>query len=125
MKKLLVTLALLFGILTFNYACNFTFTILDKKGNVVNPQKVNKGETYTIVVVYKYTHGNCDIPIKDTKFKMDGIKVVSATDWTSENNSYVRKLKVEITENNKEEVYLQAIRTCDRGGASNKIVLKK
>lgn len=99
--------------------------MLDQKGNTVNPQKVKKGESYTVVVMYKNTHGNCDIAIKDTKFKTDGMKVVSATEWTNENNTYTRKIKVEITENNKDEVFIQAIRTCDRGGANNKMVIKK
>jgi hypothetical protein len=125
MKKLFLTLTLLFSFLAVTLACNITFSLLDSKGNVVNPQKVKTGETYTLMVVYKPTHGNCDIPIKDTKFKMDGIKVISATDWTAENGGYVRKVKIEITDNKKSEVYFQAVRTCDRGGADAKIVLKK
>lgn len=125
MKKIFATILLLLGTILVTHACNITFTLLDQKGNTVNPQKVKKGENYTVVVMYKYTHGNCDIVIKDTKFKTDGMKVVSATEWANENNTYVRKIKVEITENNKDEVFIQAIRTCDRGGANNKMVLKK
>ncbi len=125
MKKLFLTFTLLFAFLAVSLACNVTFVLQDNKGNVVNPQKVKNGETYTLVVVYKNTHGNCDIPIKDTKFKMDGIKVVGATDWTSENGGYVRKMKIQITDNKKNEVYFQVIRTCDRGGCDLKYTLKK
>lgn len=125
MKKLFATLAFFALFIGTTLACNITFSLLDSKGNVVNPQKVKTGDTYTLVMTYKYTHGNCDIALKDTKYKTDGVKVVSATEWRSENNIYTRKLKIQITENSKEEVFLQAIRTCDRGGANSKFVLKK
>ena len=125
MKKLFLTLTLFVAFIATTFACNFTFTLQDSKGNTVNPQKVKTGETYTLVVVYKNTHGNCEIPIKDTKFKTDGVKVVSATDWKAENGGYVRKLKIEITDNKKSEVFIQALRTCDRGGADLKLVLKR
>ncbi|HNX21072.1 MAG TPA: hypothetical protein PKG88_01805 [Bacteroidales bacterium] len=125
MKKLFLTLTFFIAFIMTTLACNITFTLLDSKGNTVNPQKVKTGETYTVVVVYKNTHGNCEIPIKDTKFKTDGVKVVSATDWKAENGGYVRKLKIEITDNKKSEVFIQALRTCDRGGADLKLVLKR
>ncbi len=125
MKKLIATLAFFALFIGTTVACNLTFSLLDSKGNVVNPQKVKTGDTYTLVMTYSCTHGNCDIALKDTKYKTDGIKVVSATEWTNNNNVYTRKLKIQITENEKAEVSLQAIRTCDRGGFAGKFSLKK
>jgi len=125
MKKLFASLAFFALFISTTVACNITFSLQDEKGNVVNPQKVKTGETYTLVLTYIYTHGNCDIALKDTKYKTDGIKVVSATEWTSNNNVYTRKLKIQITDNNKDEVSLLAIRTCDRGGFTGRFSLKR
>ena len=125
-KKVLVALLLFVVTAVSSYACSIEFTLQDNKGKTVNPAKVKVGEEYVLVVRFETTHGNCGIPVDATKFKLDGIKVVKASDWKDEGNEvYTRKLKIKITENNKDAVSLVVERVCGRGGALAEYSLKK
>ncbi len=126
MKRIIVILLALFGTVVSSYACGITFTLQNEKGEIVHSEKVKVGENYILLINFKPTHRSCIIDIKDTKFKMDGIKVYGATDWEKiGDGAYVRKLKITIVENNKPEVKLILIRDCDRGGIVTELVLKK
>ncbi|MBR5784508.1 MAG: hypothetical protein IKY43_05005 [Bacteroidales bacterium] len=125
-KKILVALLLFVATAVSSYACSIEFVLQDNKGKTVNPAKVKVGEEYVLVVRFETTHGNCGIPVDATKFKLDGIKVVKASDWKDEGNEvYTRKLKIKITENNKDAVSLIVERVCGRGGALAEYSLKK
>ena len=126
MKKLLVTLLIICGTIASTFACSIEFSLQDKNGKTVKPTNVKVGEEYTLVVYFETTHGNCRIAPENTKFKLDGIKVEKASDWTEiENEVYCRKLKIKIIENNKDKVSLVVVRECGRGGALTEFVLNK
>ena len=126
MKKILVALLLICGTAVSAYACSIEFTLQDKNGKTVNPDKVKVGEEYVLVVKFETTHGNCGLDVTDTKFKLDGIKVEKAADWVEVGNEvYTRKLIIKITENKKDAVSLVVVRDCGRGGALAEFKLKK
>lgn len=125
-KKILVALLLICGTAVSAYACSIEFTLQDKNGKTVNPDKVKVGEEYVLVVKFETTHGNCGLDVADTKFKLDGIKVEKAADWVEVGNEvYTRKLIIKITENKKDAVSLVVVRDCGRGGALAEFKLKK
>ena len=125
-KKILVALLLICGTAVSAYACSIEFTLQDKNGKAVNPDKVKVGEEYVLVVKFETTHGNCGLDVADTKFKLDGIKVEKASDWVDMGNEvYTRKLKIKIVDNNKDTASIVVVRECGRGGALESFVLKK
>ena len=125
-KKILVALLLICGTAVSAYACSIEFTLQDKNGKTVNPDKVKVGEEYVLVVKFETTHGNCGLDVADTKFKFDCIKVEKAADWVVVGNEvYTRKLIIKITENKKDAVSLVVVRDCGRGGALAEFKLKK
>ena len=84
------------------------------------------GEEYVLVVRFETTHGNCGIAVENTKFKLDGVKVVKASDWEDQGNEvYIRKLNIKITDNKKDTSSLMVVRECGRGGALASFILKK
>lgn len=126
MKKFLVALLVFCATAVSTYACDIQFTLQDKKGKTVNPAKVKVGEEYVLVVRFETTHGNCGIAVENTKFKLDGVKVVKASDWEDQGNEvYTRKLQVKIVDNKKETSSLVVVRECGRGGALAEFTLKK
>lgn len=126
MKKIALIVAILLGAFASTVACNITFTLQNDQNETVNPAKVKVGDTYTLVVHFKPTHRVCPIDIKSTKFNLDGIKVISATDWASDGGTgYIRKVKIKISDNKKPESSLTVVRLCDNGGCSAPFIVKK
>ncbi len=126
MKKFLVALLVFCATAVSTYACDIQFTLQDSKGKTVSPAKVKVGEEYVLVVRFETTHGNCGIAVEDTKFKLDGVKVVKASDWEDQGNEvYIRKLNIKITDNKKDTSSLVVVRECGRGGALAEFTLKK
>lgn len=106
------------------FACNFTFTIVDSKGNKVENKKYKKGDEVILQIDYQNTHRRCDLPIEKTQFSADGFKILSATKWTTSKNKSTKKLKLKITDN-KKTASLIATRICDRGKQIQTYTLKK
>lgn len=126
MKKFLVALLVFCVTAVSTYACDIQFTLQDSKGKTVSPAKVKVGEEYVLVVRFETTHGNCGIAVENTKFKLDGVKVVKASDWEDQGNEvYIRKLQVKIVDNKKDTSSLVVVRECGRGGALAEFTLKK
>lgn len=126
MKKFLVALLVFCATAVSTYACDIQFTLQDSKGKTVTPAKVKVGEEYVLVVRFETTHGNCGIAVENTKFKLDGVKVVKASDWEDQGNEvYIRKLNIKITDNKKDTSSLVVVRECGRGGALAEFALKK
>lgn len=126
MKKFLVALLVFCATAVSTYACDIQFTLQDSKGKTVSPAKVKVGEEYVLVVRFETTHGNCGIAVENTKFKLDGVKVVKASDWEDQGNEvYIRKLQVKIVDNKKDTSSLVVVRECGRGGALAEFTLKK
>jgi hypothetical protein len=115
---------LFFLLSTSVFACSFTFTIVDSKGNKVENKKYKKGDVIILQIDYQNTHRRCDLPIEKTQFNGNGLKILSATKWTTSNNKSTKKLKLKITDN-KKTASLVATRTCDRGKQMQTYTLKK
>lgn len=124
-KKITLIFAILFMSITFSFACGIDFVLTDKSGKEVNPEHVKNGETYTLVLTYRYTHGNCSLDLNDTEFKTDGIKILKATNWKQENNVYTRKMQIRIVDNKKDAVSLNVIRSCNRAGLNATFTLSR
>lgn len=115
---------LFFLLSTSVFACSFTFTIVDSKGNKVENKKYKKGDEIILQIDYQNTHRRCDLPIEKTQLSADGFKILSATKWTTSKNKSTKKLKLKITDN-KKTASLIATRICDRGKQIQTYTLKK
>ncbi|MEA3495978.1 MAG: hypothetical protein U9R42_08080 [Bacteroidota bacterium] len=83
------------------------------------------GDIIVVKVIVTLTHRSCPISIKKTKFEMNGLKVVGATDW-KQNSTMVfeRKLKIEVLKTKDNKMQLSAIRTCDKDGGFGSLIIK-
>lgn len=101
-------------------ACEIEFEIV--KGE---KEKYEAGDIIVVKVVVTLTHRSCPIALKKTKFKMNGLKVVGATDW-KEISAMVheRKLKLQVLSNKDGKLIFNAIRTCDKDGGFGSLKLE-
>ena len=112
-------LLLAFAVIEAN-ACDMKFEVLKGKKAVYQ-----KGDVIIVKLVVVLTHRNCPVALKETKFEMKGIKVVGATKWKMKDaNTWVRKLKLKITDTSKDKVYISSTRTCDKEGGYSIIEFK-
>ena len=75
------------------------------------------GGSDVITVTFTQTHNNCNFPLKDTEFKVKGMKIVGATPWKEvRRGTFVRKFKVEYLKDG--DATFNLIRNCYRGGAN-------
>lgn len=101
-------------------ACEIEFEILQGK-----KEKYNAGDVMVLKIVVTLTHRTCPEGIKKTKFKMNGLKVVGATDWKQTSAMvYERKLKVQVLSNKNGKLIFNAIRTCDKDGGFGSLKLE-
>lgn len=113
MKKFFVLTVFFVFVTSFVLACDFQFSTKD------NLKSVKHGDEIVIHVVLKLTHRNCKVLPKDTKFKYEGIDIVSATNWKQEDAmTYSREIKVKVKNDNSKAISLIATRSCDRDGGS-------
>jgi type 1 fimbria pilin len=121
MKKSFLTLFLLLaiGVLSAS-ACNIKFTL---QGNQKN---CHAGDTVTVNVELTLIHRSCSVAADQTKFKVDGAKVVSASKWKQTSaTTYTRTVKMVVAKDNKKNVVLTATRTCDKEGGHGTFSLPK
>ena len=101
-------------------ACEFEFEITENKKDVYDV-----GDVIVVKVKLILTHRACPISIKDTKFTMNGLKVIGATEWTQQTTMvWERKLKMKVTGTKNGKLVLNAIRTCDIDGGFGSLKLK-
>ncbi len=120
MKKFFLMLSLAFLYVASASACDFEFSTKDNK------KSVKAGDEVIINVVLNLTHRTCKVAAKDTKFKFDGIQIISATEWKQESPLvYTRQIKVKVLVDNKKNIMLSATRTCDKEGGHGVFNLPK
>jgi hypothetical protein len=120
MKKIGLIFALFIGIVVTGQACDFEFTTKD------NLKNCKPGDEIVINVKLTLIHRNCVIAAKDTKFKYDGLQVLSATEWKQESPGvFSRQIKVKILDDKKDKIKLTATRTCDKEGGYGVFTLDK
>ena len=100
-------------------ACEIEFEIIKGK-----KETYQKGDILIIKIKVTLTHRACPVALKKTKFKMNGLSVVGATDWKQISAMhYERKLKVKVLSNKDGKVVITAIRTCDKDGGFGSLEL--
>ncbi len=129
MKKIIATkigLVLLLGFLFVGFtaqeakACEIDFEIVKGKKD-----KYKAGDIIVVKVIVTLTHRVCPIGLKKTKFKMNGLKVLGATDWVQTSTMvHERKLKIQIKSNKNGKLVFNAIRTCDKDGGFGSLKLE-
>lgn len=110
MKKTLLFCTLFLASILSSYACDFEFTTDGNK------KTAKAGEEFVVNVKLTLTHRTCKVAAKDTKFKMDGMQVVGATDWKEIGTGvFTRQVKVKVADKVKKAGFT-ATRTCDKEG---------
>jgi hypothetical protein len=120
LKRLYVLLILLFSVFSLANACDFTFKMNGNK------KECHPGDIIEVTVELTLTHRVCNVAPSQTKFKIDGIKVLSASEWKQLSpTKYERTIKMEVLKDNKKNITLLATRTCTKEGGSGMFTLPK
>jgi hypothetical protein len=101
-------------------ACEIKFDIVQGEKSTYN-----QGDTIVMIVKVSLTHRSCPVALKKTEFKMNGLKVIGATEWKQLSAmEYERKLKSIVLSNKDGKIVISAIRTCDKDGGFGSLELK-
>lgn len=121
MRKRIAIVLVIFTIVTAAAsACDFKFNV----GN--NIKSCRSGEVIELTIELSLTHRVCNVAAAQTKFKLDGVKAVGATPWKQLSpTKYVRTVKLQVLQDNKNRISLTATRTCDKEGGIGTFVLPK
>lgn len=116
---MLLVVLLSVGVLSAN-ACDIKFS---QKGN---QKSCHAGDTVTVTVELTLIHRSCTVAPSQTKFKVDGAKVVKASEWKQTSpTTYVRTVKMVVLNDKKKNIALTATRTCDKDGGRGTFTLPK
>jgi len=129
MKSLIkskAVLILLLGTILFSFsaqetqACEINFEIVKGK-----KETYKVGDIIVVRVIVTLTHRSCPEALKKTKFKMNGLKVLGATEWKQiATMDHERKLKLQVLSNKDGKLVFNAIRTCDKDGGFGSLILE-
>ena len=124
LKSIFLTFAIASFLVLFNIsnaqACEIDIKVIDNQKS-----KYSIGDELVVKVTVFLSHRNCPEGINATKFKTNGIKILSATKWTEKNSrTYERKLKIKITGNKNGIVTIKAVRNCSKGTYTGSLTLK-
>ncbi|MCW3804912.1 hypothetical protein OM074_04690 [Marinilabiliaceae bacterium D04] len=115
-------LTFLFLFTTLGMACEIDLKVSDQ----FKKESYRIGDELVVEVSVILNHRNCHVDITKTKFKAIGAKIVGATKWEKKQpNTYSRKLKIEVTNDNKNDIEIICQRVCEKEGGVAKITLKK
>ncbi len=122
--KTLLLLSFLFVGVAVASACEITLKVVE------NEQETYKvGDELVVEVHLQFTHRNCPVSVKETKFQYQGVKILGATEWKRLSGmEYTRKLKVKIVEvasDKKKKTQIVAVRSCDKEGGMGSIEFKR
>ncbi len=122
--KLFVLLGFLFVGVAAASACEITLKVVDNE-----EESYEVGDEIVVEVHLQFTHRNCPVSVKETKFQYQGVKITGATDWKRISDmEYTRKLKVKIIEvnsNKKKKTQIVAIRSCEKEGGMGSLEIKR
>src|SRR5574344_2723122 len=112
-KKMILMMIFISSAFAAANACDFDFKVNDNK------KSCRPGEVLEVTVELSLTHRVCNVAPSQTKFKIDGFKVVGASEWKQISpTKYVRTIKIEVLNDKKKDIKLMAIRTCSKEGGS-------
>jgi NosR/NirI family nitrous oxide reductase transcriptional regulator len=119
-KRLFVVLTFVMSAFVTTEACDFNFSVAGNKANC------RAGEVVEVKVELVLTHRVCNVAPSQTKFKIDGVKVIAASSWKQTSaNRFERTVKMQVLNDGKKKITLMAYRTCDKEGGSGSISLPK
>lgn len=121
MKKIFTSIFLLLFFSVAGIACEI-------KINVIGDQKASykQGDELTLKVTVVYIHRICELELSDTKFLADGLKVLSASDWTEVDPvTFTRELKVKVLPDGKKTGVLNIERNCNKDGGFGTFKINK
>lgn len=112
MKRRLSILSLFVFVAISGFACTYTFSVDGGKSSC------SSGEEFVVTVKLVNTHRVCNGGgAAATKFKLDGVKVMGATDWKEVGTgTFTRQLKIKVLDGAAKKVSITATRTCDKEG---------
>lgn len=101
-------------------ACDIDFEVLKGKKDLYKP-----GDTIVVKVKVSLIHRTCPVSIRQTKFKINGFKVIGATKWKQKPKMiWERKLQIRIISNEDGKLMINAVRTCDKDGGFGSMSVK-
>jgi hypothetical protein len=110
-KRLILMLTLFMSAFMAANACDFSFSVDGNK------KSCRPGDVVEVTVVLTLTHRVCNVAPSQTKFKIDGVKVLSASNWKQVGaTKFERTVKMEVLKDGKKKIMLVASRTCDKEG---------
>jgi hypothetical protein len=93
-------------------ACEIEFDIVKGK-----KESYKAGDTLIVLVKVALTHRSCPVKMRETKFKLKGLKVIKSTPWKQKTaNDWERKLMIVVTETKGKKPNPTAIRECEKDG---------
>ena len=120
LQSILILIATLISILPKQIkACEIDFEILKNKKAVYDTSDVFITKVNVIL-----THRSCPVALTQTQFKLEGLKVLGATDWKQISSmKWERKLKIKVIGSDNGKVFINAIRTCNKDGGFGSLKL--
>jgi NosR/NirI family nitrous oxide reductase transcriptional regulator len=120
LKRLFVSLIITLSVVMAANACDFSFKIDGNK------KSCHSGDIMEVTVELTLTHRVCNVAPSQTKFKISGIKVLSASEWKQISpTKFERTIKFEVLKDNKKDITLVAIRTCTKEGGIGSFSMPK
>lgn len=111
MKNKLLLLLILLGIQLIGKACDITLTLSDASRKASYKVK----DEIVVLVTVKHTHRVCKLPIEETTYEPDGVKILAATDWKEVSaGQWTRKIKLEVTGKESRKRSFAVRRKCSR-----------
>lgn len=111
MKKLFLMTVIILTTVVAVHACDFNFTVVGGQKNC------KAGDVIEVQVELTLVHRSCSVAASATKFKTEGVKVLSASEWKQVSpTKFVRTVKMQVLPTAKNKITLIATRTCDKEG---------
>jgi hypothetical protein len=119
-KRFLSALILICSVFISANACDFNFSVDGNKKNC------RPGEVIVLNVELTLIHRTCNVAPMQTKFKIDGVKVQSASNWKPVGGTkFERTIKLLVLNDGKKKVSVTAFRTCDKEGGTGTFSMPK
>lgn len=113
---------LLLGVFTSAIAC----LIEIKEDPSTKKARYKAGDELVVLVVVKKEHRVCRVPIEETTYDPQGLKIVSATDWKeTAPGVWERKMKLKVTDAAAGKLSFSVLRKCSKEDNQNTLVLNE
>jgi NosR/NirI family nitrous oxide reductase transcriptional regulator len=119
-KRMFLLLTFIVSAFAAANACNFSFSVNGNK------KSCQPGDVIEVTVELMLTHRVCNVAASQTKFKIDGVKVIGASDWKQVSpTKYLRTVKMLVLKDSKKKITMIATRTCNKEGGTGVFTMPK